>query len=99
VPCKQPQPGLVFQSAICVAFDILLVPAVAFVNFLVVDENDAAIPIAWLQNVEELVPQFWINSVAIKKSDIQLFWAYQAPKELNLPRWSGGWILLPHQKR
>jgi hypothetical protein len=38
-------------------------------------------------------------SVAIKKSDIHLFWAYRAPEELNLPRWSGGWILLPRQKR
>jgi hypothetical protein len=35
---------------------------------------------------------------ALKKSDIHLFWTYQAPKELNSPRWSGGWILIPQQK-
>jgi hypothetical protein len=36
---------------------------------------------------------------AIRKSDIHLFWAYRSPEGLNLPRWSGGWILLPQQKR
>ena len=35
---------------------------------------------------------------ALKKSDIQLFWAYQAPEELKIGRWSGGWILIPQQK-
>jgi hypothetical protein len=35
---------------------------------------------------------------AIKKSDILLFWAYDAPPELHIGRWSGGWILLPQQK-
>ena len=35
---------------------------------------------------------------ALKKSDIHLFWTYQAPKELNIRRWSGGWILIPQQK-
>ena len=35
---------------------------------------------------------------ALKKSDVQLFWAYDAPEELNIPLWSGGWILLPQQK-
>ncbi|SRR6266478_9726758 len=35
---------------------------------------------------------------ALKKSDIHLFWAYKAPEELNIPRWSGGWILIPQQK-
>jgi hypothetical protein len=33
-----------------------------------------------------------------KKSDVQLFWAYESPKELNIPHWSGGWILIPRQK-
>jgi hypothetical protein len=32
---------------------------------------------------------------ALKKSDINLFWAYQPPEELNIGRWSGGWILIP----
>ena len=35
---------------------------------------------------------------ARKKSDVHLFWAYQAPPELNIGRWSGGWILLPRSK-
>jgi len=35
---------------------------------------------------------------ALKKSDIVLFWAYEAPKELKIPRYSGGWILIPQQK-
>lgn len=33
-----------------------------------------------------------------KKSDIQLFWAYEAPAELHISRWSGGWTLIPKQK-
>ena len=35
---------------------------------------------------------------AVKKSDILLFWAYEAPKELNIQHWSGGWILIPQQR-
>ena len=35
---------------------------------------------------------------ARKKSDVHLFWAYQAPPELNIGGWSGGWILLPQSK-
>jgi hypothetical protein len=35
---------------------------------------------------------------ALKKSDIHLFWAYQAPEELQATRWSGGWILIPKTK-
>lgn len=34
----------------------------------------------------------------LRKSDVQLFWAYQAPAELHIPHWSGGWILIPKQK-
>jgi hypothetical protein len=34
----------------------------------------------------------------LKTTDIQLFWAYEAPPELHIPRSSGGWILLPQQK-
>lgn len=35
---------------------------------------------------------------ALRKSDVQLFWAYKAPEEVHIGRWSGGWILLPQQK-
>ena len=35
---------------------------------------------------------------ALKKSDVHLFWAYEAPEELHIPRWSGGWILIPQKK-
>lgn len=31
---------------------------------------------------------------ALSKSDVHLFWAYDAPKELEIDRWSGGWILI-----
>lgn len=34
----------------------------------------------------------------LKKSDVLLFWAYRSPEGLNLPPWSGGWILLPQVK-
>ena len=33
--------------------------------------------------------------VAVTRSDIQVFWAYQAPRGLGLPHWSGGWLLIP----
>lgn len=34
----------------------------------------------------------------LKQSDVQLFWAYEAPQALQIPRWSGGWILVPEEK-
>ncbi|HET9741834.1 MAG TPA: hypothetical protein VFQ00_03705 [Terriglobales bacterium] len=34
----------------------------------------------------------------IHNTEINLFWAYRSPKELNLPHWSGGWILIPRQE-
>jgi hypothetical protein len=34
----------------------------------------------------------------LKKSEIHLFWAYEAPEELQSTRWSGGWIFLPRTK-
>lgn len=34
----------------------------------------------------------------VRKSDVHLFWAYKAPEELHIARWSGGWILIPQQK-
>lgn len=36
---------------------------------------------------------------ALKKSDVNLFWAYEAPKELGIARWSGGWVLIPQQTK
>lgn len=35
---------------------------------------------------------------ALRERDVNLFWAYEAPEGLNLPRWSGGWILVSRQK-
>jgi hypothetical protein len=35
---------------------------------------------------------------ALEKSEIHLFWAYEAPEELHIARWSGGWILIPKRK-
>jgi hypothetical protein len=35
---------------------------------------------------------------AVKKSDVHLFWVYEAPEELHIAHWSGGWILIPQQK-
>ena len=31
-------------------------------------------------------------------SDVQLFWAYEAPEALHISHWSGGWVLIPKQK-
>lgn len=36
--------------------------------------------------------------VASKKSDVNVFWAYEAPPELRIARRSGGWILIPQRK-
>jgi hypothetical protein len=33
-------------------------------------------------------------SKVLNKSDVHLFWAYYAPKELEIDSWSGGWILI-----
>ena len=35
----------------------------------------------------------------VRRSDLHLFWAYESPEGLGLPRWSGGWILIPQQNR
>jgi hypothetical protein len=34
----------------------------------------------------------------LKLTDVQLFWAYEAPEALHFPHWSGGWLLIPKQK-
>jgi hypothetical protein len=35
---------------------------------------------------------------ALKKSPVHLFWAYRAPKELNISEWPGGLIVIPQHK-
>ena len=35
---------------------------------------------------------------AVKKSDVHVFWAYEAPEELRIGRWSGGWVLIPRRR-
>lgn len=47
----------------------------------------------------DLTEVFKDLDVAVRKSDILVFWAYQAPEGLGLPHWSGGWILIPKQKQ
>jgi hypothetical protein len=34
----------------------------------------------------------------LQGSDVQLFWAYNAPDALNIGRWSGGWLLIEQEK-
>jgi hypothetical protein len=46
-------------------------------------------------NLEHVIPDL---GRVTKVSEVQLFWAYESPKELNIPHWSGGWILIPEQK-
>jgi hypothetical protein len=36
---------------------------------------------------------------AKRKSDVHLFWAYHAPEGMGIARWSGGWILIPHDRK
>ena len=33
----------------------------------------------------------------LKKSEVIVFWAYKAPDGLGIPRWSGGWVLIPQR--
>ena len=35
---------------------------------------------------------------ARKKSDLHMFWAYQAPAQLKIGGWSGGWVLIPQDR-
>ena len=42
--------------------------------------------------------RYVIDPNALKKSDVLLFWAYEAPAALHLPRWTGGLVVLPQQK-
>lgn len=34
----------------------------------------------------------------LKKSEVLLFWAYKAPSELQIPRWTGGLVVIPQQR-
>jgi hypothetical protein len=36
---------------------------------------------------------------ARKKSDIHLLWAYEAPEELEIGHWLGGWIFIPRAEQ
>ena len=45
-------------------------------------------------DLEELFPKL---RGALKHFDVQVFWAYKAPKALNISEWSGGWIVIPKQ--
>jgi hypothetical protein len=29
---------------------------------------------------------------------VHLFWAYKSPEALHIPRWSGGWVLIPRKE-
>ena len=35
---------------------------------------------------------------ARRNSEVLLFWAYRSPDGLNLPKWSGGWIVIPRMQ-
>jgi hypothetical protein len=45
----------------------------------------------------DLQYEFVALESALKKSEIHLFWAYKAPDQLRIHRWSGGWILIKQQ--
>ena len=45
-------------------------------------------------DLEDLFPGL---KSAMQKVDLHLFWAYEAPEQLQTPRWSGGWILIPRK--
>jgi len=53
-----------------------------------------ATPLSGSIDLERLFPNL---RDALKESDVQLFWAYQAPEALKIPTWSGGWILINKQ--
>jgi hypothetical protein len=66
--------------------------------------EDGAVGRISLEPGESLSGEVDLNGIfrglddAIKRSDVHLFWAYQAPPELNIGTWSGGWVLLPREK-
>ena len=35
---------------------------------------------------------------ATRESDVLLFWAYEAPEELCIAHWSGGFVVIPRKK-
>src|SRR5262249_54839739 len=56
-------------------------------------------PRTTLTGVIDLQKRFRRLDIAVMKSAVHLFWAYNMPPELGGPQWSGGWILIPKQKR
>lgn len=36
---------------------------------------------------------------ALRRSDVIVFCAYKAPNGLGIPRWSGGWVLIPRREK
>jgi hypothetical protein len=63
-----------------------------FFDEVAVDPNT---PLGGDVDLEALFPD--LRRVS-KVSDVQLFWAYEAPAALQISHWSGGWILIPQQK-
>lgn len=52
----------------------------------------------WVSGTIDLRFYFMGLDTVAKKSDVHLFWAYQAPPELKIATWSGGWVMIPQQK-
>jgi len=46
-------------------------------------------------NLQREIPNL---NIALKKSDVHLFWFYRAPEELRTMHYAGGWVLIPQQK-
>jgi len=46
----------------------------------------------------DLDRKFMGLDATVKKSSVRLFWAYHAPKALNISEWPGGMIVIPQQK-
>ena len=65
------------------------------------DPTSETISLATNESVSGVIPLarlFKGLEEALKKSDVHLFWAYRAPTELNISRYSGGWILIPRHR-
>lgn len=61
-------------------------------------EKVTFVPGAYLSGDIDLGDFFKDLKGALRKSDVNLFWAYEAPAELQIAHHSGGWILIPQQK-
>jgi hypothetical protein len=61
--------------------------------------RDSMVYAAMRPNGEAIDLQDVIRDLNVtKKSDVLLFWAYRSPKELHIPRWSGGLVVITQQK-